>query len=284
MLNGWRAWACHPFLFGTSRNRPRRWLHTKAILSRESSSPVHALNSAMATTPLAPQRPKMAVSSATAAVAVVATDAFALRRITAALEDAGLEATHVTGTVQELLDSATEQMPEAIVLACDPFGAQVIADLRRLTAGPNCSHVVVISQTGDRARVRQVLGAGADGVVLEAQLESTLAAAIQAVLVGHLSLPRAFDHCILKPAFSHREKQALAMVVRGYGNRQIADRLYLAESTVKTHLSSAFQKLGVRSRKEAALLLMDPDEGLGVAVLEVDIDPPRLARSGAPRS
>jgi DNA-binding NarL/FixJ family response regulator len=69
--------------------------------------------------------------------------------------------------------------------------------------------------------------------------------------------------------FSHRERQVLALLVRGLGNRQIASHLFLAESTVKSHLSSAFQKLGVRSRKEAAALLMDPDEGLE-GVLELN--------------
>ena len=64
----------------------------------------------------------------------------------------------------------------------------------------------------------------------------------------------------------------LALVVRGLGNRQIALRLFLSESTVKSHLASAFQKLGVRSRKEAAAVLLDPDEGLGTTILSVDLD------------
>jgi DNA-binding NarL/FixJ family response regulator len=124
------------------------------------------------------------------------------------------------------------------------------------------SPVVVVSSASDGVGIRQAVNAGADGVVYEAELETTLAPATQAVLVGHVSLPRRFHRCVVKPVFSHREKQVLGMVVRGYGNRQIADRLFLAESTVKSHLSTAFQKLGVRSRKEAAALLMDPEEGL----------------------
>ena len=63
-------------------------------------------------------------------------------------------------------------------------------------------------------------------------------------------------------------------MVEGAPNRQIADRLFLAESTVKSHLASAFQKLGVRSRKEAAALLVDPDEGLGTGILGIQVDQP----------
>jgi DNA-binding NarL/FixJ family response regulator len=60
------------------------------------------------------------------------------------------------------------------------------------------------------------------------------------------------------------------MVVRGLTNRQIAHELFLAESTVKTHLSSAFSKLNTRSRAEAAAIILDPDEGLGDSILTLD--------------
>jgi DNA-binding NarL/FixJ family response regulator len=53
---------------------------------------------------------------------------------------------------------------------------------------------------------------------------------------------------------------ARGIVFEGATNREIADRLYLAERTVKSHLSTAFTKLGVRSRAEAAALVLDPDE------------------------
>ena len=50
-------------------------------------------------------------------------------------------------------------------------------------------------------------------------------------------------------------------------NREIADRLFLAESTIKSHVASSLAKLGVRSRKEAAALVLDPQEGLRALVL-----------------
>ena len=77
---------------------------------------------------------------------------------------------------------------------------------------------------------------------------------------------------------SAREKQILGLVVMGLMNSEIAARLFLAESTVKSHLSSAFRKLGVRSRTEASELILDPERGLGTGILAIseENDAPEL--------
>ena len=67
-------------------------------------------------------------------------------------------------------------------------------------------------------------------------------------------------------ALAPREGDRSQLVACGYTNRQIATALFLAESTVKTHLSSALRKLDVRSRAEATALFLDPDEGPGLAI------------------
>ena len=59
----------------------------------------------------------------------------------------------------------------------------------------------------------------------------------------------------------------------GYMNIQIAEQLFLAESTVKSHLSSAFSKLGVRSRNEAVDLILDTERGLGIGILALGGEP-----------
>ena len=59
------------------------------------------------------------------------------------------------------------------------------------------------------------------------------------------------------------------MVVIGLSNREIADQLFLAESTVKSHLFSAFRRLGVRTRGEATALILDRDQGLGSGILTI---------------
>jgi DNA-binding NarL/FixJ family response regulator len=68
---------------------------------------------------------------------------------------------------------------------------------------------------------------------------------------------------------SMREKQVLGMLVMGFTNAEIAAKMFLAESTVKSHLSSAYTKLGVRSRKDAASMILDPVAGLGPGILTI---------------
>ena len=70
----------------------------------------------------------------------------------------------------------------------------------------------------------------------------------------------------------------------GLANGQIAVRLHLAESTVKSHLATAFAKLGVHSRKDAVALLLDPAEGLAAAALPLPAQHPLLTMVGVDTS
>jgi DNA-binding NarL/FixJ family response regulator len=67
-------------------------------------------------------------------------------------------------------------------------------------------------------------------------------------------------------------------VIAGLTNAQIAAKLFLAESTVKSHLSSIFTKFGVRSRKEVAAAFADGDHANGErVVLAAEREPPERA-------
>lgn len=150
-----------------------------------------------------------------------------------------------------------------ILFACDVDAPREIAELRRLSKeaarGPG---VVVISPQSTGMGVRRALDAGADGLVFESELELTLATAIHAVAIGQAVVPRKLRASFERPALSHRENQVLALVCEGLTNAGIAERLFLAESTVKSHLSSIFTKFGVRSRKEVVAAFCDPDLAL----------------------
>jgi DNA-binding NarL/FixJ family response regulator len=58
----------------------------------------------------------------------------------------------------------------------------------------------------------------------------------------------------------------------GFSNAEIARQLFVTEATVKSHLSSAFSKLGVRSRAEATARILDPEHGLGTGILSISDD------------
>jgi DNA-binding NarL/FixJ family response regulator len=155
-----------------------------------------------------------------------------------------------------------------LVLGDGPADAHRVAALR--ARHPSAPVVIVAPDDRRLGELRRLLRAGADAVVFDAQAETCLAATIRAAHAGQIVVPRALRQHVVSQPLSHREKQILRLVVRGYTNRQIADELYLAESTVKTHLSSAFGKLDRHSRAEVTELILDPDEGRGLGILAAD--------------
>lgn len=156
-----------------------------------------------------------------------------------------------------------------LILACGVDVVREMAILRRIRRELPDPAMVVVSPTAAGAGVRRALDAGADAIVFETSIESALAISVMAVVSGQLAVPRDLRASVERPAFSHRERQVLSLVARGLTNNEIGKRLFLSESTIKSHLSSAFAKLGVRSRKEAAALFRDQQQvqSLGLADL-----------------
>lgn len=169
--------------------------------------------------------------------------------------------------VEALIARTTKQAPSVVLLwahdSSSGLSGEVLALAQRFPSSP----VVVICPTVKRWGVRAALTAGASGVLALDNLATGLYSCIYAVLSGQVCVPREHWQQIEPPALSSREKQILGLVVMGYMNSQIAERLFLAESTIKSHLSSAFGKLGVRSRNEAVKLIIDPERGLGMGIL-----------------
>jgi DNA-binding NarL/FixJ family response regulator len=131
---------------------------------------------------------------------------------------------------------------------------------------------ILVCDEASPSDVRAVLRTGVRGIVLRRQVPQALLPVLGAVLSGQVCVPTDDVIGAARPILSIREKQVIGLVAMGLMNVEIAERLYLAESTVKSHLSSAFAKLGVRSRHEAAELLLNPASGLGLGILSLDAD------------
>jgi len=158
--------------------------------------------------------------------------------------------------------------PTVVMWSARPLSEHPTAIRKARAEASERGLVVVLPGADDGGLVRRSLKAGADGLLFERDVPASLNLTVAAVSRGFVVVPRSFRAHMLRRPLSYREKQILRLVVMGLTNRQIADRLYLAESTVKTHLSSAFEKIDARSRAEAAALILDPDEGLAHAILD----------------
>lgn len=175
--------------------------------------------------------------------------------------------------VKALLRGSSAQSPSLIVLWVEDSASGLLGCIEPLTRRFTQTPVVMVCPSIQRWEVRAALAAGAAGVTLDDQLDSALGPCLRAVQTAQVCVPREHWQQIEPPALSSREKQILGLVVMGYMNSQIAEQLFLAESTVKSHLSSAFGKLGVRSRNEAVNLILDPGRGLGMGILALGGEP-----------
>ena len=170
------------------------------------------------------------------------------------LEGDGMEVAFEAADAAELVVLSQIERPDAAVISAEPalFDApRALIELK--TSLPDMPVVVVSSQTGQRP-VSKALRNGARAYLYFDQV-GLLPCALRAVAGGLSVVPSDVKRQAVPAAFSHRERQVLDLAVRGYTNTQIARELFLAESTVKSHLSACFRKLGVSSRAEAAAAL-----------------------------
>ncbi len=175
-------------------------------------------------------------------------------------------------TVEELLEAGPEPHSILVLWIEEPVTA-VVATIAPLREALGQVPAVMICSDIRGWELRAALAAGAAGVVLESEMEEALGPCLEAARAGQICVPRQHGQQVEPPSLSSREKQILGLVVMGHTNSQIADQLYLAESTVKSHLSSAFGKLGVRSRNEAVDLILDSERGLGMGILALGGEP-----------
>ncbi len=174
----------------------------------------------------------------------------------------------VVGTATDGEDAvmrAAELRPDVILMDLSmPVLDGVDATRRIVDASPGIA-VVVLTTFSDRARIMDVLEAGATGYILKDADPEEVAAAVRAAAAGGSPLDPKAARVMLdakrdRPAardLSAREEEVLRLVADGLANKQIARRLGITERTVKAHLTSVFSRIGVQDRTQAALWARD---------------------------
>lgn len=191
-------------------------------------------------------------------VAVTDDGASFSRRVTQTLTESGCE-----------ISSEIDARIDVVVCMRKRSDSTTCAEIREQAASLPSTVIILVVEQAATADVRRALEAGAHAVVTESSIESALVPSIGAALAGQVSIPARAREAGRPKVLTAREKQILGLVVMGLTNAEIATKLFLAESTVKSHLSSAFAKLGVASRSEAAAVILDPQSGVGLGILTI---------------
>jgi DNA-binding NarL/FixJ family response regulator len=155
-----------------------------------------------------------------------------------------------------------EQRPNVVLMDLQMPGVDGVAATRQIVASGVDSEVVVLTSFSDRERIVAALDAGAIGYLLKDTDPEELLEGIRAAARGESPLhPRAARQLLTARVktplvtvdLTPREVEVLGLVRQGLANKQIARRLGITERTVKAHLTSTFQRIGVSDRTQAAL-------------------------------
>ena len=193
-------------------------------------------------------------------------------QVSAALTAGGHAVLARAASGERLLASCNGSAPACVVVAADRPDRAAVDIVRLLRSQLGQVAAVLVCRRAGAADVRRALELGVDGIVLKDDAEEALAIVVPVVCTGQISIPSRQRRAVRARDLTTRERQILTLVVTGLTNSQIAAELYLAESTVKSHLSSAFSKLGVSSRSEAAAVILDPERGRGLGIGKVTAD------------
>ncbi|MFB8761261.1 response regulator [Nocardiopsis alba] len=179
-------------------------------------------------------------------------------------DEEDIEVVGEAATASEALGRIPAARPDVAVLDVrlpDGNGVEVCRELQSRPDAPVC--LMLTSYSDDEALYASVM-AGAAGYVLKQIHGSDLVGAIRTVASGESLLDPHSTARILRrlregsetedplPGFSDKERLVFELIGEGLTNRQIGERIFLAEKTVKNHVSSVLSKLGMRRRSQAA--------------------------------
>ncbi|MBI2875127.1 MAG: response regulator transcription factor [Firmicutes bacterium] len=181
-------------------------------------------------------------------------------------QDHELQPVGEASNAREALALAKELLPDVILLDLKlgkESGLDLASDLQREC--PICK-VIVLTVYEDENLLLEALKRGANGYLVKGISTAELTSAVKAIAAGEAYItPRLAGRVLteMKSRFplpgpaaglSEREEQILRLVTEGMTNREIADKLFLSERTIKHYITNILTKLQVRNRLEAALV------------------------------
>ncbi len=174
----------------------------------------------------------------------------------------GIEVVAEAGGVEEALARVGATLPDVVVVDVrlpDGDGVALCRSLRQLEPPPRC---LVLTAFDDERALMEAIMAGASGYLLKQVRGQDLVDAVREVAAGRSLLDPVTTARVLErmrreaaadelSALTERERAVLALMGEGLSNREIAERLFLAEKTVKNYVTSVLAKLGMERRTQA---------------------------------
>src|SRR5437660_9009636 len=148
--------------------------------------------------------------------------------------------------------------PDVVLLDLRMPGADGLSCLTRIRSQHPAVKVVMLSSSTDENVIANVLKRGASAYVVKSvnpvDLPSVLRQAVDGTVYTTIGIPEPDENPARAAGLTERESAILSALARGLSNDAIAKELWVAEQTVKFHLTKIYRKLGVKNRTEAARL------------------------------
>jgi DNA-binding NarL/FixJ family response regulator len=173
---------------------------------------------------------------------------------------------------QDLLDHMEVWRPEVILLDLRMPNTDGLTALQTLNSTNNPAKVIILTASEDKNEFVQAMKLGCAGIVLKQTSADLIVKSIRKVHAGEIWLDAHTTAAVMRQfataesaaaaagpkgreraPLSTREREIVALVAQGYKNKEMAEKMFISEQTVKNHLHNIFDKLGVSDRLELAL-------------------------------
>jgi DNA-binding NarL/FixJ family response regulator len=170
-----------------------------------------------------------------------------------------------TDSGEQALQLARTLMPQVMLLDVSMTGWNGIQTAEKVSIACPATAIVMLTVSDDKDRLLAAFKAGARAYVLKGVSAQELARVVRAAAAGEVYVSQSLAGEMLVSLtqgkapdplqeLTSREREILALIGNGYTNRQIGEKIFLSEQTIKHYVTNILQKLQVRSRVEAALL------------------------------